>query len=63
VHHARQAERRKTILIVTVAVILVVAAVLIGAYILRHKIQVDNALGAAGSGRTAVMAVPGALPS
>jgi serine/threonine protein kinase len=56
VHDVRQAERRKTILIIVVAVVLVVAAVLLGAFILRRKLHVD-ALGFAGPGHTATMAV------
>lgn len=38
-------ERRKTVLIVTIAVILVIVAVLAGAFILRHKLRADVAMG------------------
>ncbi|WP_344270059.1 serine/threonine-protein kinase [Actinomadura napierensis] len=60
VHDVRRAERRKTVLIIAVAVILVVAAVLAGAFILRRKLQID-ALGLAGQGHAATMAVVGLM--
>ncbi|MDL4814521.1 serine/threonine-protein kinase [Actinomadura opuntiae] len=60
VHDVRQAEHRKTVLVIAVAVILVVAAVLAGAFILRHKLQID-ALGVAGHGHAPTMAVAGLM--
>ncbi|WP_067453375.1 serine/threonine-protein kinase [Actinomadura macra] len=44
-----QGERRRTVLIVTIAVILVIAAVLVGAFILRQKLQSDAMAAPAGT--------------
>ena len=42
-----QGQRRKTVLIVTIAVILVIIAMLAGAFIARHKLQSNAADGSA----------------